>query len=820
MRNVTISFVLILASSVQPPLCAQELEEIIVTAQRREQNLQEVPVSITVFTGTEIDQANIKSAVDYLALTPNVSFTEDGQSGSRGLGISVRGVNNLVSGENAVVNSVGIYLDEFSVASVPNQVANPFIPDMERIEVLRGPQGTYFGRNALGGAINLTTKRPTDVFEGSIQIGGETYENAGQQFNSTGILNIPVSDDFKLRGVLYYEDSSGRVKNICAAGERADKCPVAFANNFLPNGTRDSGHQYFMGRLKTLWDLSDSTSAELTLIYADENQGHDANVPTGILDLDTVNTFLVEDAADPGTGFWPDNRNRLSHDRAETNELESLLAILNIQHRFDQAMVLKWISGVLNAEQVRLFDNDLVGGADIVVRDNLYEGLTWSSELRIEANHDALDWTVGALYAEDEQTQKNDVFVGVGPAADHDLDPPNGIFVLPGFPEGLGLLRDRKRFDVRSIAVFGDLTLHVGERLELIAGGRYTRDEVETDLRASGIRPSCCFPFTPEYPGPPGPEFFASFINVENPPANGSRTFNDFSPRFGLRYKFSDDVSAYGLVSKGYKAGGTSLGNSPEIGAPAFSRQFEDETLWNYELGLKSEWFDHRVRLNGAVFYMDWNDMQFESFQTLRPGPLAPVIEQTINIDSANALGGEIELLMVPTDRITISAALGYQDTEINSPEMIEITGGFLVDLQGLDVPKAPELTASATGEYRGRVGRGEGWLQIEVIHRDGQYSDIEALTNRQTLGPAPVTGLSRAVGPGEFPYRTPNYSLVNLRAGYESPPWSLAAYIQNVTDEKYYTGTQENFGISGIRVRPHPRVFGLTASFSFSSVD
>ncbi|MFT7176467.1 MAG: iron complex outermembrane receptor protein, partial [Halioglobus sp.] len=110
------------------PVYAQSgatLEEVIVTAQRREQNLQEVPVSVTAFSGATLEKRNIKSATQYLSLTPGVSFTEDGQSGSRGLGISVRGINNLVSGENAFVNSIGIYLDEFSVASVPNQVANP-----------------------------------------------------------------------------------------------------------------------------------------------------------------------------------------------------------------------------------------------------------------------------------------------------------------------------------------------------------------------------------------------------------------------------------------------------------------------------------------------------------------------------------------------------------------------------------------------------------------------------------------------------------------------------------------------------------------------
>ena len=178
------------------PAIAQEtslaLEEVVVTAQRREQSIQDVPVSVSAFSGETLQQRNITNAVDYLAITPGVSFTEDGQTGSRGMGIAIRGVNSLVSGENAFVNSVGIYLDDFSVASVPNNVANPNLADMERVEVLRGPQGTYFGRNAVGGALNLTTKKPTDEFEGEVIVGLEDYEDAGESYNITGIVNIPV----------------------------------------------------------------------------------------------------------------------------------------------------------------------------------------------------------------------------------------------------------------------------------------------------------------------------------------------------------------------------------------------------------------------------------------------------------------------------------------------------------------------------------------------------------------------------------------------------------------------------------------------------
>src|SRR5688572_3893381 len=206
-----------IASILAMPLVAQAqdsggLEEIVVTAQRREQNLQDVPISVSAFSAEQIEKQNVRGATDYLALTPNVSFTEDTQSGSRGLNVSIRGVNNLVTGENAFVNSVGNYLDEFSIASVPNGVANPLLIDMERVEVLRGPQGTYFGRNSLGGALNITTRAPTDQVEGELRAGTEFYEDAGEMYSVTGILNVPLSDVFKIRGVVNYEDSSGLVE--------------------------------------------------------------------------------------------------------------------------------------------------------------------------------------------------------------------------------------------------------------------------------------------------------------------------------------------------------------------------------------------------------------------------------------------------------------------------------------------------------------------------------------------------------------------------------------------------------------------------------
>ena len=635
---------------VVPQAFAQEgvLEEITVTAQRREQNLQEVPIAVTAFTGDELAKQNITSATQYLELTPNVSFTEDGQSGSRGMGIAIRGVNNLVSGENAFINSIGLYIDEFSVTSVPNQVANPFLPDMERVEVLRGPQGTYFGRNSVGGALNLTTKAPTDQLEGSVRVGAETYEDAGEQYNITGILNLPLGDSFAVRGVVYYEDSSGWVTNACKRGASAADCPAAAENGFTPNGTPDSGHEYVMGRLKASWDISDNTSVDFTVIYSDESQGTDENVPSGILDIDSADSFGLSNALDPGTGFWPDNQNRLSHDQAESNDLKTTVGILNIKHTFSNDMTLSWISGFIDADQERVFDNDLIGGADTLVRTNAYDGNSVSTEFRLAGNTDRSDWIVGLLYAQDEQNQQNNV--AIGSVATHTL---GGVGWLPPFPADLGLALNSKSFDVQSIAVFADFTWHMNDQWDLTIGGRYTSDEVDNSIAANGIAPdgSCgCGP---------GPGFFESFVNFPRPVSTASSTFTDFSPRIALNYAASDEVNVYGTISKGYKAGGNSVGNQTNLpGDPAFSVAFDPETLLNYEVGVKSEVLDRRVRINASVFLLQWTDMQVEAFRFLTPGDLSSNFEQTVNIEDSRSMGIDIEFVALLTDTVTVGGSI------------------------------------------------------------------------------------------------------------------------------------------------------------------
>ena len=290
------SLAIIQLAGFQSIAIAQEpmLEEITVTAQRREQSLQDVPISVTAFTGDALVRANINSSQGLLRFVPNVTFDDANQrGGARGINIAIRGVGNNNTDESAFIQSIGVYLDEFSVASVANATINPQLYDLERLEVLRGPQGTFFGRNAVGGALNLTTRKPTDEFEGEVRVGARSFDTTGEQFDIGAMLNVPVTDQFALRFAGYYEDNSGIVENI------------------VPGGG-DSGYDYTMLRGALRWEPTDRFNIDFMLMYTDENQGIDEAVPAGVWDTDSVATWFLNNPfqatpdtpLDDGQGFW------------------------------------------------------------------------------------------------------------------------------------------------------------------------------------------------------------------------------------------------------------------------------------------------------------------------------------------------------------------------------------------------------------------------------------------------------------------------------------------------------------------------------------
>ena len=228
----------------------------------------------------------------------------------------------------------------------------------------------------------------------------------------------------------------------------------------------------------------------------------------------------------------------------------------------------------------------------------------------------------------------------------------NQGYVLP-------MAKNNKEWSVESVSLFADFTYHVSDTFDVIFGGRFTRDKVTNSLAGFGIAPGI-------NPG----DFWSSWGNFPRDPVNTDSKYTGFSPRLVLKYAASDDLNLYANISKGYKAGGNSVGNDPRDGS-GIALPFNKEELWNYEVGFKSVLMDGNMRLNGSFFFLDWEDLQVETFRFLAPGDLSSNFEQTTSVEEAEAMGMELEMLYAVDEQLTFSAGVGMLDTEITSDTRI-----------------------------------------------------------------------------------------------------------------------------------------------------
>jgi len=814
---------------VAQPAMAQELEEIIVTAERREASLQDVPVSVTAFSYEALTRQNLTEAKDFLAITPNVSFTEDGEVGQRSVGISMRGVSdfaNTFTGVGGLSNSFGIYLDEFNIANNATKTANPQLHDLERLEILRGPQGTYFGRNATGGALNLTTKLPTDQVE--YEFGAGAAEYGKWQVHAIG--NAPVSDNFFLRGVVSYEEGDGFLKNLS------------------PTGSTDA-YDHMNLRVSARWLISDAFTADLSVMYTEENDGTDSNVNSGISDFDTPGSTpsiiqldpAVQDVfglysdvfpVDSGGGFYPNNIDTIAKDFEERNENESTIVNLRLNYEAENWSI-RSVTGIMETESLRRFDQDLT-------QYSLYEtnggrtGDTISQELRFNWHNDSWDITVGGLYADDDA----DTY-GISPIGSNGFfflfDPANDLLpdgtLVPDYADRCFCLNPGDiisgpfvdTFDARSWAVFGQADWQVSETVKLTVGMRYTEDTIaisNADLvRVPNDQQPLDDIFNFKQPDPDDP----SMAQYQQ----GGGTFDGVTPRFVLNWKPSESLSTYLSASKGYKPGGVTFLEVPPFPTVAYN----EESLWSYEVGAKWRAENGRFSVNAAIFLMDWDDLQIPSVGIAIVNNVIVNNLQIINT-TAESKGFELEFQALATDNFLIGGGLGnltaeFQDFGPDAPFVIN-NMGFALD--GTTLPRSPEWTANLFGQYNFEMGSMNSWVRLEWAYRSESLSDIEAVVSQLPIENTQVSqdmgldsefngnGFGNGVAfpwpRGRFPTEVPAYDVTNLRLGVSGEQWEVMAYVENLFDDNFYTGTQENFGLGGFRIRPSRRIAGINFRF------
>ncbi|SEA29819.1 TonB-dependent receptor [Microbulbifer marinus] len=779
-------------------LLAQEntaLEEVVVTAQKREQALQDVPVSVTAFTSESIERSGIEEFEDYASRTPNVGFTQQGNRAFTK--VAIRGVTNI----GGKANAVGIYLDEFNIA--PNILVNGYsrtadteLFDVERIEVLRGPQGTYFGRNTMGGAINITSQKPdTSAAFGSVKLQGD--EHGGYLARTS--YNQPLGDSAALRGAVFYREQGGWMDNIG---------PSDATNDGDSSGARIALYAKPTERL----------DMDLALSRVEHNQSMPSLVASGQLgsilqQLNAINDqfpLLLASMGYPGPVApidtaalpeWPlpttdapfvsaGNYDTLATDLPHESSSETDTATARLVYAINDHLTLTSVSGITRNDFSAFGDGDMsVHPAFTVGRDS--DMRAWSQEFRLSSSgNGSIDWLLGAIIAEDEISETDisthlasDPFLDAWGTLLFGLSAQGGLIdftdpaiqamlatpgAVPGLfgPLSVGNFEDVDRAnETRSRAVFADTTYYVNEDWELSLGLRYTDDRVDfSEL----TRPTVTLPVGED---------------------QVSTDFTDLSSRVTLNYRLGDSSRLYFTAAKGFKVGGVNSSVTAQI--DEVDQVFDKETGWSYELGNKSQWLDNRLQLNLSLFQFDWSNLQVRGQDPLSQRQFVQ------NASDAQNRGLEIELTALLTDNIQLSTSYGRLSAEFDGFTNAVTTNGDVIDATGNRIPYSPENTFSAALDIDIPLNAGfDGYLHLDYSHIDDQYFDVENSEARMI----------------------PAYQLWNARAGIGNDSWKLALFANNLLNEEYLLGLQGlETHYSGLqRSVGTPRTLGASLTIDF----
>jgi iron complex outermembrane receptor protein len=671
LRASTILFGSLLLASFANSAVAQVLEEITVTAQKREQAITDVSISINAFTEEDMRVFRVEDPTDIAKLVSNVDIK--GTLGGVNPAITVRGVglNDFNANNNP---SVGVYIDEIFLASPA--MLNTRMFDVERVEVLKGPQGTLYGRNATGGAINVINRRPTQEFDAYVSGSLGDYDFVDFEAAVGGGLSDTVAGRLSVS----YKNQ----------GE-------SFHNNRL-TGSDFGDLESLAGRAQLSFDPSDTFRGNISVHFGNVEGTNSPFSIFGLLDPNNpANPDFSVNLCGPALEFRFDNSQCSDiYGIQETadgdpfthtfNPDEAAKYILDTDYA-GAVIRLEWDIGDSVLTSITGFESqDRVFGDNINSHPLQMSSITHdeeisqvSQELRLAGGEaGGTQWIVGAFFSQDEFKSQN-----LFESAD--------FFVT-------NLFWDVDQ-DTTAWALFGSVDFPISETVMLTAGLRYTDEEIDFAGGTTDLNPFDASCILDPFCGPTGLGAVPlTFVDD---------TFSDdnFSGRLALEYRPSDDWMLYGSVSTGFKSGGFfgdfTFDNS-EL-AP-----FDSETITAYEIGSKSTLAQGKVQLNASVFYYDYQDMQ-----TLVPGVLVTAFT---NAEDAEITGLDLDILAVPTDGLTLGLGLGLLDTEL---------GAIGVVPAGNKSPNAAEVQATGLIRYEFEVGSNmQMGLQSNFKYTDDMFRD------------------------------------------------------------------------------------------------
>jgi len=588
------------------------VEEIVVLARKRAEGLHESPVSVRAFTETEIESAGIETPHDFIGLTPNVTLVQTQNAGNSF--INIRGVSQARNSEM----SAAVLVDGVLMTN-PAQFNQQLI-DIEQIEVLRGPQGALYGRNAIGGAITVTTKQPGDELEGRVELGADS----GPGFTGRGTASGPLSDTLRFRASASYVDTEGFIENPLL-GEDADP------------------YKDFSGRVKLLWLPSHTFSADLrasvsrmetqALYFNIAAEADDTSLPVrvnnpGTNERDLLDFSLKLDVV----GEWGTLTSITAYD-----DLEELLT-------GDQFSFLPREESFLNVDTSGFGDFIRFLTGDQVVdlsQTQFLDTDAWSQEIRfLSPAENEFRWILGGYAI------ATDRYISTGNQIDRGngvfpvrREPRPSVFVNPADPSPqLGLLVDGQ--DNFAWAVLGELALDLSDEVEASLSLRYDEDKRENTTLTE-------------------PLYDPTGLGLETGQVR-EETWSDLQPKLTLRYRPHADLSVYGAYSRGFRSGGfNQSGVGGAVPEPGVDDLFDEQVADTFEVGLKSVLAEGRASLSLSAYYTNFEGAYFFFFDP------ATSTQNLGNIDETRYLGFELEGRARLSDSFSVYAGAGYTDSEI-----------------------------------------------------------------------------------------------------------------------------------------------------------
>lgn len=728
------------------------LEEIIVTAQRREESLQSVPIAVSAFGEQAIDQFDIRSIGDVASIVPNL-WMETNTGLSSGSRASLRGIGEDESFFTSDT-PVGIYIDD---VYIPRQTGALFdLNEVERIEVLRGPQGTLYGRNTSAGAIKLVSRRPGDSPRAMAELTAGDYDRQDVRLSLSG----PISDTLAGQVSLLSRQHDGYARN-------------------LVDGSRVNDQDVRAGRIALQYRPTEDV--DLFLAYDRVRERSTPGYATGVnlQPPDGLGAWHANDQVDGDR----DVHTLLSDLTDPINEIDqegvSLTATWNLE-----GFTIKSITAWREMTNTLLLDADgqaTCFGMDLpclhLFQDQAQDQISQELQLQGSLLGGAVKYVTGLYYFEESNEQRTENIIlapfGTNPYSDTYLD-------------------------TDSIAVFASGTWSATDRLSLTAGLRWTRDT--KDYNSAVFEPDgsprqvCADPVTREVYStgtcPPGAPAGAVTDNLAR---TIDKSWSEVTPRLALDFAVTPDKMVYAAASKGFKSGSF---DGREVGTALYALQpIDPETVYSYEVGAKTEWLDNRLRANLAVFLNDFQDLQGTGTDQAT-GALT-----RFSVGDVETKGVEVEVTAEPVPDLLLTGNLGLLDTEFTKINFDQVAdcGPVGTGTADLQLKFAPKVSAFLAANYKlplngipGAVRIGTDWTKKSSFY----HSSCNPLPSKED-----------------------GYELVNAQVAYESENgrWSVIGQVRNLADEDYAAG---QFFIPGLGFNAvyfnAPRTWAVTLRYTF----